>query len=343
MRARLALLALPCIAVALSSAAASAQTAPAPATQPGAPSATDARALAEMLFFTARGLMEAGRYAEACGKLSESYRLDPAPGTLLNLAVCNEKIGKTASAWGEFRDSVAEARRTNRADREKLALEHIAALEPELSYLIISVPPAVRGIRGLEITRNGIPLTSAAWDTDLPVDPGDVEVIEKAPLYKPKTLHVTVAAKQHATLAAVPLELAPIERPPPPYWTGKRTAGLLILTGAVAAAAFGGFIGAQAINERKNSDAQCPTDVFGRRCTQAGVDYMNKASTDAILSDVGFGVSAVAAGLGAFFLFTGGAHEQPPPAAAGIANGTGWSWDVGGSPRGVTGTLTRSF
>jgi hypothetical protein len=283
--------------------------------------------------------MEAGRYAEACAKLSESYRLDPAPGTLLNLAVCNEKVGKTASAWGEFRDSLAEARRMNRPDREKLASEHIAALEPELSYLAISVSPAVRSIRGLEISRNGIPLTSAAWETDLPVDPGEVEVVEKAPLYKPKTLRVTVAAKQHATLAAVRLELAPIERPPPAFWTGRRIAGLLIAGGGVAAAAVGGLFGGQAITEKRNSDNQCPTDVFGRRCTQAGVDYMNKASTDAIISDVAFGVGAVAVGLGAYFFFSGGAQEQP----AALNATTGWSWDVGAGPRAVTGTLTRSF
>src|SRR3984885_13234555 len=98
----------------------------------GANTSTDSRALAETLFFTARGLMEAGRYTEACNKLTESYRLDAAAGTLLNLAVCNQKIGKTASAWGEYRDALAEARRMNRPDREKVATEGIAALEPEV-------------------------------------------------------------------------------------------------------------------------------------------------------------------------------------------------------------------
>jgi hypothetical protein len=258
---------------------------------------------------------------------------------LLNLAVCNEKIGKTASAWGEFRDAMAEARRMNRPDREKLASEHIALLEPELSYLVISVPAPVRGIHGFEITRNGIPLQSAAWDTDLPVDPGDVEVIERAPLYRPKTLHATVGPKQHATLTAMPLELAPIERPPPPFWTAKRTVGAVI-AGAGLLAAFGGaYFGAQALTEKKDSDAACPTDVLGKRCTQAGVDSMNKASTDAIVSDVGFAVAAVGVGLGAYLFISGGAKEQPPSVAA-----TGqWSWLVSAGPRGATGTLTRSF
>jgi hypothetical protein len=316
---------------------------PAPAQAPPPPqqpaSATDARALAETLFFTARGLMEAGRYAEACGKLSESYRLDAAPGTLLNLAVCNEKIGKTASAWGEFRDSLADARRMNRPDREKLATEHIATLEPDLSYLAITVPPLVRVIRGIEILRNGVPLQSAAWDTDLPVDPGDVEVVERAPLYKPRTLHATVAAKQHATLAAVPLDLAPVERPPAVFWTGKRVTGFIIALAGVAAAGTGAGFGVLAIDDKKTSDQACPSYAGQLRCQQPGVDAMNKANTEAWVSNIAFGLAAVGVGLGSYLFFSGGSQEQPPPATA----STGWSWAVGGGPGSAVGTLTGRF
>jgi hypothetical protein len=332
MRTRFALLAASFLSIAsVSVHSARAQTPP-PAPQPA--SATDARALAETLFFTARGLMEAGRYAEACGKLSESYRLDAAPGTLLNLAVCNEKIGKTASAWGEFRDALADARRMNRPDREKLATEHIATLEPDLSYLTISVPPLVRVVRGVEVLRNGVPLQAAAWDTDLPVDPGEVEVVERAPLYKPKTLHVTVAAKQHATLAAVPLELAPIERPPVAFWTGKRTTGVVLAVLGVAAAGGASAFGILATNDKKKSDDNCPTYAGDLRCKQAGVDAMTKANTEAWLSNIGFGLAAVGVGLGAYFFFSGGAQEQPPPTV---------SWAVSGGPGSAMGMLTGRF
>jgi len=332
----LAPLAAALVALASTSSLARAQSTPAP---PAQGSATDARALAEMLFFTARGLMEAGRYPEACAKLTESYRLDPAAGTLLNLAVCNEKVGKIASAWGEFRDSLAEAKRMNRPDRVELASARIKVIEPELPFLAIGVPPPVRAIRGLEITRNGIPIQSAAWDTELPVDPGSVEVVEKAPGYKPRTLHVTVTNRQHAKLDAIPLELAPVERPPVSFWTGKRTAGALLLIAGAGAAVGGSIFGITAENDKKNSDASCPS-YLGLRCTQAGLDDMSSARTAAWISDVAFGLAAVGVGLGAYFFFTGGGQERAATASAGA---TGWHWLVSGGPRGAEGLLRHSF
>ena len=55
-------------------------------------------ALAQSLFEEGRQLMSNGKFAEACPKFESSYKLDPAAGTLLNLAVCHEKVGRTAAA-----------------------------------------------------------------------------------------------------------------------------------------------------------------------------------------------------------------------------------------------------
>jgi len=321
--------------------------APPPPRQGGDTSQTDTRALAEMLFFTARGLMDAGRFTEACAKLAESYRLDAAAGTLLNLAVCNEKIGKIASAWGEFRDSVSEARKQNRPDREQLASERVKVLEPELPFLTIKVPTEVRAITGIEITRNGIPLQAAAWDTDLPVDPGKIEVVESAPGYKPKTLFVNVTNKEHATLNAEPLELAPIVRPPPPFWTTKREIGAILFGAGVVAAGVGTYFGIQAINDVNTSNGTgittgCPTDKAGtQHCSQPGFNAMQNANTEAWVSDITIGVGAAAGIVGAILFATGGAHEttQAPPGTM----GKGWSWQLSVGPRSTGGLLTKSF
>src|SRR4051812_19346522 len=69
------------------------------------------QAAADALFNEAQRLVLAGRAAEACPKFVESQRLDPALGTILNLADCLEKIGQTASAWALFNDLQDTAQR----------------------------------------------------------------------------------------------------------------------------------------------------------------------------------------------------------------------------------------
>jgi len=59
--------------------------------------------------------------------------LPPRPdlGTLLNLALCHEHIGKTASAWGEFRsvEQQAHAATPPNESRARFAREHADKLE----------------------------------------------------------------------------------------------------------------------------------------------------------------------------------------------------------------------
>ena len=153
---------------------------------------------------------------------------------------------------------------------------------------------------------------------------------------------MTIGAKQHATLAAVPLELAPIERPPAVFWTGKRVTGLIVALAGVGAAGAGTGFGILATNDKKKSDDNCPQYAGEVRCQQAGVDAMSKANTEAWLSNIGFGVAAVGVGLGAYLFFSGGAQEQPSPAVA-STHSRPWSWAMSGGPGGAMGTLTGRF
>ena len=307
------------------------------------PARGDDRALAETLFFTARGMMEAKRYADACPKLAESYRLDPAAGTLINLGVCDEQIGKIASAWGELKQSLAEARRANNQGRIELASERIAAIEPELPFLSIEVPAAAR-VPGLEVLRNGTPIQAAGWATELPVDPGRVEIVARAPGYKTKTRTLTLARRQHLTIQLEKLDLAPVVVLAPSetgsHWTGRKTAGVMLAGLGLVAVAGGAFFGLNAISERKTSDSDCPVFDAERRCTSAGADAMSQARTAAWISDVSFGVGALALAAGAYFFFSGGQSE---PALTTASAPPAWSFSARAGATGAEGTLTHAF
>src|SRR5258706_13765033 len=117
------------------------------------PTAAD-KSLATQLFKEGRTLVDQGRVADGCRKLEESQRLDPGGGTLLNVALCHEKEGRTATAWTEFTEALGIARKDDRPQRIELAQTHIAALEPTLSRLVIQVPES-SDLPDLEIKRAG--------------------------------------------------------------------------------------------------------------------------------------------------------------------------------------------
>src|SRR5262249_12315023 len=81
------------------------------------------QAAAEVACEEGKRLMQSGRYDEACPKFAESNKLDPGVGILFYLADCYEKAGKTASAWGMFRQAIDVAKRAGQADRERIGRE----------------------------------------------------------------------------------------------------------------------------------------------------------------------------------------------------------------------------
>ena len=61
---------------------------------------------AEQLFREGREAMKRADYALACPSFERSLALDPALGTLLNLAVCEEKRGRLGQALARYRQFV---------------------------------------------------------------------------------------------------------------------------------------------------------------------------------------------------------------------------------------------
>jgi hypothetical protein len=183
-------------------------------------------ALAETLYQTARELMDQGKYAEACPKFAESYRVGPATGTLLNLAACHEAQGKLASAWAEFMNASVAARRDGRPDRVQYADEHARDLLPKLSRLTITAAPGL-DTSTVEIALDGTLVGPATLGVAAPLDPGEHVVEATSPGKRSFSATVTLGAVADQQTVTIP-ELSPAETPagaPPPVVTAAPAAG----------------------------------------------------------------------------------------------------------------------
>lgn len=287
------------------------------------------RSLAETLFQDARRLMSEKRYAEACPKLSESQRLDPATGTLLNLAVCHAEEGKLASASVEFTDALADAHRDARPDREQFAREHLAAIQSRISHVTIVVPDIAR-VAGLQIKLDGSLIGPAAWGLPAPMDPGAHEVTASAPGRRAWTKGFVIAGDAQNQQVDVPLlgavapppvaasgtgtsvtagpsppvlpaaQAAAVAAPAPEVTTGADTSGRLrttsyVVAGAgVAALGVGAAFGLRAFSKWSDRNKNCPSSV----CNDMAVSDASAAKTAALVSDitVGVGLAAVVTG-----------------------------------------------
>jgi tetratricopeptide (TPR) repeat protein len=279
------------------------------------------RALATALFKEGRSLMDAGNYPEACRKFEESQRLDPGGGTLLNVALCHEKEGKTASAWAEFTQALSLARRDNRADRAELARQHVAALEPALARLTVRVPNT-SDLPGRARRRGGAGRGRPAWGTAMPVDPGEHLVEASAPGRKPWAARVTISPSGVSALDVPPLDPAPApasyesQAPEDPGRPGRRLAGYL--TGGVGVAALGVGVGfaLRANGLRNDSDELC--EGF---CSQRGVDLNEQAQTSADVATVALAAGAAATAAGLYLVLTSGPKAR---VRAGTSAGPGF-------------------
>ena len=160
---------------------------------------------AEALFREARKLLDAGQFREACDKLEASRRLDPAAGTLLNLARCREKLGQTATAWAAYHEAIRAAKATGQTEREKVARERAAALEPTLPRMTVTVSAEARAVNA-QVRRDGVIVPQELWGVTVPVDPGEHSVDATAAGKKPWGIKANLQERGVANITVPALE-----------------------------------------------------------------------------------------------------------------------------------------
>jgi hypothetical protein len=271
------------------------------------------QAAAEALFRDGRKLYDEGRYPDACAKFAESQRLDPAPGTLLNLAGCYEKNGQTASAWATFKSAVSAAHQKGRSDWEDLARQRAAALEPSLSKLTIVVDAPVEG---LVVRRDGQEVGRAEWGTAIPVDPGRHVVEASAPQRRTQRQSIDVAPRGSTATVNVG-ELArdtsaggsgPVDAP---HDGGtQRVVGLALAGAGVVGLGVGAALGLVAMNKENDAlDHECNAQDL---CSPRGVQLGQDAKSAATASTIAFGLGAAAVTGGLVLYFSAPRHSTAP-------------------------------
>lgn len=150
--------------------------------------------VADRMFREAKKAMEAGDYPRACPLFEESQRLDPGGGTLMNLGLCQEKLGKLATAQKTFELAANRARSDGRADRLGEAHAHLAALGPRVPTLTLVTARSNQDRPHVTVDGRAIPPEELGQK--LALDPGPHSVrIEVARAVGPDGQMISVTTK----------------------------------------------------------------------------------------------------------------------------------------------------
>jgi hypothetical protein len=261
---------------------------------------------AEVLFRSGEKKFDSGDYQGACADFTESIKLGPKLGTLLNLALCHETTGKLVTAWSEFHHGAAWAAQNGQRDRLEFAKEHIRSLEGRLPRIVLNLP-AERAISGIDI--DGEPVPEPRWYLPLYLDPGEHMLAVTAPGKERTTVAFRVILAPTDQIVSVPS--LPDAKPQPGSFGAvdqtKRFLGLVGLGVGVMGLAVGTTFGVLAIT-RDDGDSSAIKD-------------------NATGATIGFVAGAVFAGAGGYLLWTSGSrgivHAGIAPRPGGASLGVG--------------------
>lgn len=284
---------------------------------------------ADALFREARKLMASRDFQTACPKLEESYRLDPAAGTAVNLGDCFDRVGKVGSALLAYQ---AAKRLLAPSDpRNAPVAKQIAVLKRRVSRVIITLAPDAP--EGVTVLRDGRPVDVADFGKALPVNSGKHTIEVQAPGRKTVRRTVKLAegdSWQFLASAGTPVGSDGTEDGPGADRDGqaRKTTGLVIAGVGVAGLTTGIVTGLMANAKQDVVDDNCDAS---KRCNETGYDAAQSGKTLTTVSFIGWGVGLVGLAAGGYFLFV--ADGSKPTTTVGASAGT----------RGGQVTLGRTF
>ncbi len=260
-------------------------------------------AAAEALFRSAQEAVEEGDWARACQLFEDSNRLDPAAGTVLNLARCNEEQGKLASAWRYYQEAAEKLPERDR--RTAYAEAKIRELEGQVPKINFAPPEELADGDTFSLTVNGTSYSATMMGVELPFDPGLVEIVVEADGHEAYTVSLELVPGQvQATrlklgpvIASVDVDLPSVDAP-----SKKSKAwpvALLSVGGAGAALGVAGAVWTGVELPKATDSDHCSDGA----CDKIGAQASRRGRTAVILMGSGIAVAALGLTLGSLLLF----------------------------------------
>jgi hypothetical protein len=253
---------------------------------------------ADQLFAEGKALL-ASNLIQACDRFDASLRYNSAAiGTLLNVALCHEKLGRFASAVARFSEARDRAKEQGLPEHVRAAEDHIAALAPSVPHL------AIRLTQALPETKVLVDDRLVALDTlaDVAVDPGERVLVVGAPDRLPYRVTLVIGKAERRTVAVPALA-----RSVTVTSSWRRIGQIATATGGAAfLVSVGLALYGRDLHQQQFDDGHCThrADLGIDLCDTIGQPRIDKAraygNTATVVGSVGLALAAAGAGLWIF-------------------------------------------
>ncbi len=255
---------------------------------------------------------DAGHFADGLAKFRRVAAVKETAAVRFNIARCEEALGKTGAALGDFELAEREAAQDPKAGTEdvgQLAHARADALRGKVPRLTLEAPLASPD--GMTVSLDGAKLATATLGVALPVDPGRHVIDASAPAAAPFHAEISLAPgeAQRVSIALAPASTSPADAPPATTSSTPRTWGWLAI--GLGAALGGGSLALLVAHNGAVStvNADCPA----QRCPASEESSVNgtesTARTEEAISVALVAASALAVGGGIVLLVTS-PHES---------------------------------